>query len=249
MGKRFAKKGQVTLFIILGIVIISIILIFFLWFRPTYISERGGKLSFEGCVRETIEESVKELEKNAGYINPELTYPYKDEKITYLCYTTEYYKTCTIQKPFLKQHFEEQLEKYVSQKINNCYEDSLSELKAEGYDVTPGKLNYNISIEPEIIKIFINAPTTIGPGKFSRFNIEVNSPLYDILMLATSLLQFETAYGDSDVDYINDFYPDYYIEKMKMDDGTTVYTINSKIFENKFQFASRSIAWPAGYFG
>jgi hypothetical protein len=247
MEKRFTKEGQITLFILLGIVVISVILIFFLWIRPTYILERSGKLSFEGCIKETIEQSVKELEKKAGYINPEFAYSYNGEKIPYLCYTNEYYKTCTIQKPFLKQHFEEQLGEYVSQKINICYEDSLSQLKEEGYDIVSGKLNYNISIEPEIIRVLINAPTTIGSDKFSKFNIGINSPLYDILMLATSLLQFETAYGDSDVDYINDLYPDYYIEKLKMEDGTTVYTINSKIFGNKFQFASRSIAWPAGY--
>ena len=43
------------------------------------------------------------------------------------------------------------------------------------------------------------------------------------------------------------FYPEFIIDKLKQGDGTTVYIITDKETETKFQFASRSFAWPPGY--
>ncbi|MFA5061135.1 MAG: hypothetical protein WC494_02380 [Candidatus Pacearchaeota archaeon] len=247
MEKRLGKKGQVTIFIILGIVIIAGVLVFFFWIKPNYISEESGALGFEGCIKTAIRKSVIELEKNAGYINPEFTYNDKGEKIVYLCYTNEYYQSCVVQVPFLKQHFEENLRKATLAEVEVCYEDSVSELRDEGYEVVEGKINYNVSIEPEAVGVFIEAPTSVGSQKFSRFNVKINSPLYDILMISTSVLQFEARYGDTDTDSLNDFYPDYFVSKMKMSEGTTIYKVTSKIFEDEFKFASRSIVFPAGY--
>lgn len=247
MEKGLRKGGQVTIFIILGIVIVSAVLVFFFWIRPTYVTEQSGALGFEGCVKMAIQKSVIELEKNAGYINPEFTYNDRGKKIAYLCYTNEYYQTCVVQVPFLNQHFEEQLRKATLAEVEDCYEDSVSELRDEGYEVVIGKINYNISIEPEMIGVFIEAPTSVGSQKFSRFNVEINSPLYNILMISTSILQFEARYGDTDTDSLNDFYPDYFVSKNKMSDGTTIYEVTSKIFGDEFKFASRSVVFPAGY--
>jgi hypothetical protein len=247
MEKRLGKKGQVTIFIILGIVIVAAVLVFFFWIRPTYFIEKSGALGFEGCIKTAIQKSVIELEKNAGYINPEFTYNDKGEKIAYLCYTNEYYKTCVVQVPFLKQHFEDQLKKSTMAEVEICYEDSISELREEGYEVVAGKIDYNISIEPETIGVFIEAPTSAGSQKFSRFNVKINSPLYNILMISTSVLQFEAGYGDTDTDSINDFYPDYFVSKTKTGEGTKIYKVKSKLFGDEFKFASRSLVFPAGY--
>ena len=68
-----------------------------------------------------------------------------------------------------------------------------------------------------------------------------------MLMIATSIVQFETKYGDSDTSALMGFYPDYSIDKIKRSDGTTIYIIEDKQTKLKFQFATRSYAWPAGY--
>jgi hypothetical protein len=243
------KKGQVTIFIIVGIIIVSAIIVFFLYVRPNYFNPEARKLNFEGCVKEVVEKSILKLEKNAGYIKPEFTYNYMGENITYLCYTNEYYTTCTIQEPFLVRHFIEQLEIDVRPQVDSCYDNSISELKKLGFEVSPGKVNYSITIDPNIVRINIQSPTTVGQTRFSRFNVQLNSPLYEMLMISTIILQYESQYGDIHSDDIMDFYPDYYLEKDKRGDGTTIYILHNKITKNKFQFASRSLAWPAGYFG
>ena len=241
------KRGQVTLFVILAIIIVAAVLVFFLYVRPKMNSSVNVGLNFEKCVEDIIQESSERLGQTGGFIKPEFTYTYESQNIPYLCYTSEYYKTCTIQVPFLKQNFEKQMEIDTTQKVSACYENSLEELRAEGYSVSSGKLNYSVVVEPGVIRANIQSPTTVDSNKFSRFNVKINSPMYDLLMLSTTLLQFETKYGDTDVDTLMTNYPDYVVHKIKRDDGTTIYILESKVYGNKFQFASRSLAWPAGF--
>lgn len=241
------KNAQVTIFIISAIVIVSAVLIFFLWAKPTYFSEAGKKLNFEGCVEDAVEQAIGELEKKAGFINPKFTYDYNGEKFTYLCYTNQYYERCSVQVPFLKNSFDEQMELLLKDKIATCYTNSIDDLKSQGYSVVQGEVDYDVLIEPDAVRVEINAPTVVGSQSFARFNIKVNSPIYEMLMIATSILQFETKFGDSDITSMMAFYPSYIIDKIKRSDGTTVYIMENKIFGNKFQFASRSLAWPAGY--
>jgi len=37
------------------------------------------------------------------------------------------------------------------------------------------------------------------------------------------------------------------VEKLNQEEGSTLYILTDKDTENKFQFASRSVAWPIGY--
>lgn len=244
---RMEKRGQVTMFIIVAIVVVAGILVFFLFVQPTYFLDKGAAIGFEGCIEDVVEDAIGELELKAGFINPEFTYMYNGDELTYLCYTNDYYKTCTVQVPFLKNVFDEQMEILIRDDVDTCYDNSIDELKAQGYSVVAGVVTYDVLIEPSVVRVEIDAPTVVGGQQFARFNVRVNSPIYDMVMIATSILQFETKYGDADVGSMMDFYPDYVISKMKRGDGTTVYALEHKVLGNKFQFASRSLAWPAGY--
>ena len=242
-----SNRGQVTIFIIIGIVIVVGILSFFLWVQPTYFSEKGTAVGFEGCVEDAVEEAIGELELKAGFVNPEFTYSYNGEDLTYLCYTNDYYETCTVQVPFLKNAFDEQMEILIRDKVDSCYDNSLGNLRSQGYSVTSGVVDYDVLIEPGVVRVEIDAPTSVGGQQFARFNVKVNAPTYDMVMIATSILQFATKYGDADVSSMMAFYPDYIITKIKRGDGTTVYFLEHKELGNKFQFASKSLVWPAGY--
>jgi len=43
------------------------------------------------------------------------------------------------------------------------------------------------------------------------------------------------------------YYRDLKVEKKKQTDGSTVYILTKMDSGDKFQFASRSVAWPPGY--
>ncbi len=245
--KNMKKRGQLTLFILIAVILVSIVLVFFLWLQPEYFLDESGGLKFENCVEDALEETINELSLNAGFVNPSFTYPYDGEDFTYLCYTEEYYETCVVQVPFLKNTFEEQAEGALRDEIDACYASSISDLKAQGFDVRSGEVDYEILLEPGVAKVQIEAPTTVGSQKFTRFSVKLNSHIYDMLMMATSILQFEAQLGDSDVSTMMGLYPDYVIDKIKRSDGTTVYILEDKVLGTKYQFASKSLVWPAGY--
>ncbi len=126
------KKGQVTIFIIIAFVIVAAVLIFFLSGGVDYFSERTGKLGFEGCVKDALKEGISKLEGNAGFIKPDFSYSYNGKEFTYLCYSDSYYKTCSVQVPFLKNTFDKNLEILIRDKINACYDSSLESLSGQG---------------------------------------------------------------------------------------------------------------------
>ena len=241
------NKGQVTIFILIGILIVSVVLIFFLWAKPTYFSDDGGVKGFEGCVEDAVESGIAELEGKAGFISPDFSYAYMGEELAYLCYTNNFYETCTVQVPFLKNVFDENLEMLIRDRVDACYDASLDDLKSQGYAVVSGNVDYNVEIEPSVVRVDIDAPTGVGTQRYSRFSVKVNSPVYEMVMIATSILQFESKYGDSDVSQMGAYYPDYYIEKTKRGEGTTIYVLEHRTLGDKFKFASRSLVFPAGY--
>ncbi len=243
------KRGQITIFIILAILIVASLLIYFLWIQPA-MTNQTGKLKLDNCISDALETEIPDLAENAGLLNPKFTYQYMGQNITYVCYTDEYYQPCIVQEPFLLNTFETSLEKSMRQRVQACYDGAIEQLRAEGYEVKSGEIKTQVLIQPTLVEVNIEAPTTItkeSSQQFRQIKVTQNSQLYEILMIATSLLQYETAYGDTDTTSSMFFYPDIIIDKMKRSDGTTVYTVESKTEEIKFKFASRSYAWPAGY--
>lgn len=241
------KRGQVTIFVIIALMIAIGVIVFFMWVRPSLDFKGGPSLGFEGCVKDSITEAVDILEKTTGLGSSGFTYQYKGKDIPYICYTNNFYQTCTVQKPLLKKNFEKALKEMVEDEIQACYTSSINSLKAQGYEVTNGNLKYETLFEPGVIRIPIQAPTTVNSQSFAKLNVEINSPIYEMVMIATSILQQESRFGDSDTAAFMNYHPDYVVLKMKRDDGTTIYTIRSKLFGNEMQFASRSLAWPAGF--
>jgi len=244
------KLAQVTIFIIIAIAVVAIILVFFLWIQPTYISGRGGRVGLEGCVDVAIENAVKELGKKGGFIEPEFTYLYSGEEIPYLCYTNLYYESCVNQQPLLISNFKKELLKSVGEGVYSCLDSSLGDLESQGYSVVSGQRSLDIELVDGLVVVHLTAPVVLereSAQQFTEFEISVNSPIYEMLSIATSIVQFETSYGDSDVLTFMQFYPDYRIDKIKQSEGTTIYIIEDKVSGTKFQFASRSYAWPPGY--
>lgn len=244
------KRGQVTLFIILAIILVIGIIVLFTQSDFKFSPTSQKKLYVEKCIEELIQSSTKELALSAGTPLSAFNTMYMDENISIICYTEEYNRPCIVQQPFLKQTFENALTKKMKSEIENCYEAGVEELRASGYDVVSGRLNYSIEINPSLIQIKLKAPTSISnqdsTKKLENFEINMVSNLYDVLMVANSILQFETHYGDSETSSFGLYYPDLKIEKIRRDNNIKIYRITNA--EGiKYQFASRSYAWPAGY--
>jgi len=248
INKEMNRRGQVTIFIIVAILIVAGILVYYLWLGPSSSVRNVERLSgFDGCVQDSLEGKMETIGERGGFVNPDFTYMYDGDDVTYLCYTNLYYKPCVVQSPLIVNKFEDSLELVSKEEIETCYDNSINDLKAKGYDVAKGDISYEIELGPGIIDVKIQAPTSVSGQNFVNFDSRIPSAMYDLLMIATSIVQYEIAYGDSDVASLMLFYPGVLIEKIKRSDGTTVYILTDKQTGAQFKFASRSYAWPAGY--
>ena len=82
--------------------------------------------------------------------------------------------------------------------------------------------------------------------EFQTFRFAKSSELYTLLMTAMSIIDFESTYGDSEVTIYMQYYPELQLRKMKLMDGSKIYSIKNVKTSETFTFASRSLAWPGG---
>ena len=251
-----AKKGQVAIFVIIAIVIVGAILLIFLYPKIPILSQ-NSELSpvayLKSCITPEINKDVLLLSKNGGYANPEGVLDYQGDKIKYLCYTSEYYKTCVVQQPLIKEHFEQELNTLVHSKVNDCVQSLKQEYINRGYDITLGNIESKTSINPDNILVSITSPITVSKAgasqTFNGFDVQIGSKMYDMLMITVSIIDYESTLGDSETTLYLQYYPDLKIEKVKFSDGSKVYTLTDVVSDESFRFASRSLAWPPGYGG
>lgn len=246
-------RGQATLFVIVALVIVALIVLGVI-FYPRITNVFEGELSpssyLKDCIGPEIENGKVLLSKQGGYDNPEGYVLYGGEKIKYLCYTDDFYETCVVQQPMIKNHFEIELNRMIKGRAENCANNLIKEYESRGYDVSSSDIDSSVSISPGNIKVIVNAPMSITKDTtqtFKKFEVEMKSEMYDLLFTASSIIDFESGLGDSAPELYLQYYPNLKIEKTKLSDGTTVYKLSNVITGESFVFASRSLAWPAGY--
>jgi hypothetical protein len=247
------KRGQVTIFIIISILIILVGL-FFYFLYPKIVSEplkeENPTLFIKSCLEEELEENTEKISLQGGSISPEHYILYKSQKIEYLCYTTEYYKTCVMQKPMLKSSIEEEIKNSIKDIEKKCFEDLKKSYEKKGYDFTINEKETDVELLPEKIKITFNKIITLKDKETQRYDsitISLNNNLYELINVARDILNWEARYGDAETTIYMNFYKDLKVEKKKQSDGSTIYILTNRNSGNKFQFASRSVVWVPGY--
>lgn len=254
-AKKRGKKAQVTIFIIIGIIIVALAVLIYMFYPKIKASLGLGIESpnayIETCIKEEIQTAVDTLSPQGGSINPEFYTLYEDTKIEYLCYTEEFYKTCVMQQPMLKSHIESEIEKEIKQEAEDCFNGLKKSYEGKGYAVNLKKGGMFVELLPERIATTFNYSMTFKKGEesesYERFRVVLNNNLYELISIANSILNWEARYGDAETTIYMNYYHDLKVEKKLQSEGTTIYILTDRNTENKFQFASRSVAWPPGY--
>jgi len=248
------KRGQLTLFIIIGIMIVGLAILIYL-FYPNIKSNLGLESKnpsafIENCLEEVLIENAEIVSSQGGSLEPENYILYDNQKIEYLCYTSEYYKTCVMQQPLLKEHIEEEIKKGINTQARTCLNDLKKNYETKGYRVNMKQGEIKVELLPKRIVVRFNDSVTLtkeGAEKYEAIEAVYNNNLYELLSITTSILNWEATYGDSETTSYMNYYRDLKVEKKKQTDGSTVYILTDRNNQNKFQFASRSVAWPPGY--
>jgi hypothetical protein len=249
------KRGQVTIFIIVAIVIVALAVLIFLFYPKIqstlgFGSEKSPSQFMQECIEDEVQEAVDKLSSQGGSLNPEHYFVYLNEQVEYLCYTNQYYVPCVMQQPMLKKHIEQEIKSAIQTKSEKCFDDLEKSFKKQGYSVDLKKADLKVELLPKRVAVSFGNELTISKSsteKYDSIRVVLNNNLYELVSIVNSILNWEAKYGDAETTTYMNYYHDLKVEKKKQTDGTTVYVLTDRNNLNKFQFASRSVAWPPGY--
>ena len=256
--KKRGRKSQVTIFIIIAILIVGTIILFFLLaqkkpqkiFKP---SVPNLQESIEKCVRDATQEAISIMLPQGGYINPTNYKLYKNNKVAYLCYNTNYYQTCVNQQPLYIQFLEQQIRSYIEPKIKDCFYSLKQEYKKKNYAVNDGDLSLNVKLNPKQVEINVFKKFEVNKGeetrKFEKFRVRIPSPLYDLGIASQEIASQEAKYCSSLYLGYSLTNPEISIDKKQVGSGqgaSKIYIIKDKVTNKSLMIAIRSCAMPGG---
>jgi hypothetical protein len=252
ISSNVRKTGQVTIFVVFGLIILFLALLVAYFYPQIKVALTGETLNpssyLQSCIEEELKSNIQIISSQGGSLDPTHYLLYKDQRLEYLCYTNEYYKTCVMQQPFLKQNIEQEVEKSIFKKAEECLTSLEQTYKRSGYDVKIKKGGVSLELLPKRAVLYFNstiiATKADSTQRYEDLRISIPNNLYELVSIATSILNFEARYGDSETTIYMNYYHDLKVEKIKQEEGSKIYILTDRNNGNKFQFATRSLAWP-----
>ena len=203
---RGKKRGQVTVFIIIGILVVAGVSLFFILSEDVSLQKRvPAELepvykSFQSCVESNTEEGISILERQGGYIYlPEYKrslepfsswFYFSGNSIPYW-----FYERGGIQNEQVptKEEMEKDLERYVENQVQRC---SFTEYENQGFDVEKGQeAEANVEIDDNNVNVDLDMDFSISKGEISSLvgthEISVNSRLGSLYDSAIKIYEKE----------------------------------------------------------
>ena len=208
LKKEKVKKGQVTLFIIVGVILFAGIVLFFI-FNDNIIGVSSIDKEFQSvydyylsCIKSVTKEGVVILGDNAGYIEkPNLVSSTKytpfSSELNHLGMEIPYWLYLAPNGSFIEQvpqlsDMESQLEKYIGEKIIYC---NFSEYVNSGYVINVDKSEVAVTIDKE--RIIVNVVGDLDmhynekSSVVSMHTVSVDSKLGKYYDLAKQIFVYE----------------------------------------------------------
>ena len=257
------KRGQVTIFIIIGILLVAAVALFFLFQKGVKIlGITGGTKEvtptpfLQTCLEDKILESVEILSYRGGSIDPVLKKRFKFENedsyynISYLCYTSGYYESCLNQQPMLIQHIKGEITNYISQEVEMCLSELVLNLEEDGYVVDAQYGGFDIELAPGEVTTKIDAVITSTKSEETStqedFEISVPSKFYDLAIVAQEIVSQEARFCNFEYLGFMLTYPEFEIDYFRTQDSSIIYTIKGADTPDLFRFAIRGCVIPPG---
>jgi hypothetical protein len=251
---RKNKGGQVTIFIIIAVLVMAAAVLIYMFYPKIETTEEfdteNPSAFIQTCLEKEIEESVNTLSLQGGSLDPDHYILYQGEKVEYLCYTEEYYARCVMQQPMLKSHIENEIKGNIENSVVACFNELQNSYSERGYGVNLKPGLTSVELLPKRVVTSFDYVLTVskdGSETFDSFRVVLNNNLYELVSITNSILNWEARYGEAETTLYMNYYKDLKVEKKKQIDGTNIYILTDRNNENKFQFASRSVAWPPGF--
>lgn len=257
MRDNLNKKGQITIFVILAIVIVlSIGIVFYATSKPSAsISPREDPKGYmDKCIKDALTEAELAVIPHGGFANSSDTARYEDIDVVWMCYTNAKNKLCANKHPVLKSEIEREITQLIKPKIETCFKDIAIQLAK--YDYTEGELNVSTEILLDKVEAKVRKKITFTKNEqtitLSNFDSSISSPLYYFAKLSLDIVNQEVSCDclneacNADIITMNRFNRDFEITKQSYTgSGTEIYVIKEILTGKQFNFAIRNcVRWP-----
>ncbi len=195
------KRGQITIFIVVGIIILFVVagLLFMRdYFEKGEIEVKeekmiesvqfGGNVQtyIESCISQTAEAGVEFISKRGGYYNlPELSQDYLE--LPYYLYFNEDYS-------ITKEEVELELQKYVDEMLSFCFEGFVY-FEEKGYSIDEGAIKTEVHVFPTTLNVVVDLPILVSKENLENqiflFQVDINSNLGSMLKVVKEFMQIQ----------------------------------------------------------
>jgi len=202
------KRGQATLFIILGIVLVVLVVLYFVGVQTDIIPPllTAGDASSElgavdehvrGCLESIGGQYVTLIGAQGGYLSPAPdTYRlYNDTTVSYLCWNQVNLVTCT-NRLLTVPHMEEELTDAIGEGLETClnvYDFSDDIEAAEDWELT-------VEVQRDSVDLSLYYPVTITKGddvaSQDSFSENINVPLGELYDVSQDVVNGHAVLGD-----------------------------------------------------
>lgn len=212
------KRGQITVFIVIAIVILLTLGTYFYLQSTTVDQEIGAETDIsitapvpgkaedlsayvESCILSTAPEGITVLALQGGSFILDSSKRYVSNDYRYLCKQKLGYSNC-VPIVLSRQTMEEELEGYMMSKIGSCVD--LNFFREQGFEVQAGDLQVDVSIAADDVVMNVNYPITISSGlkkiEVDAFTQKIDLPLGKLYDLSVRIINREVSKGFFDKD-------------------------------------------------
>jgi len=154
------KRGQMTIWIIIAIVIVSILIVLFIFKnnveKPIDFNEGSSSVPFvEGCARDNTKFALEIMLPQGGFVNPKNYVSYNNMNVSYLCENIGYFEPCVNQHPVFLNEIKKEIYDYSYENIDDCFLNFKDEMESKNKLVELGEMNLSYELAPNIVKIKI----------------------------------------------------------------------------------------------
>jgi len=246
------KRGQVTIFIIVAIlIVVGIVAAFWLMGRDDIETpmDLDPKQFVQKCVRDAVEDSVEKMLENGGQRVASQAISYQGHEWNYLCYQADYYQGCYNLHPMLEFLIESEIEEDIGDEVEACFNSMIEDFENKGFDVSDGSLDYSINLLPGSVEINLEKKVDVTQSdssqSFEDFDTKILSPIYELVRVAREVVNSESQFCHFEYNGYMLLYPDYDIQRFDYMDSK-IYRLIDRRTGAEFKFAVRSCAYPPG---
>lgn len=239
-------RGQISIFIIGGIIILFLLSILLLSAKNFhFISPRDDSdaLTFyvDNCIESTAAKAVKYAEGTGGYIDvpPESIHLKNgftgvDSDIAYYHFFGKNLVPALNAEPG-RDSISRHISKYVDDELDFCINDFYQVKKSIGHDITHGAPVAETLISDNKVIVNVRYPVAMDSTRLENFHVEVPSSLGKLYGYSSSLIENLEAPGNLQSSYPAPADADLYV--MPIDSTRIVYAFKDKAHDSMLLFA------------